>query len=88
MRSLSPLPRTREHALFLLDVAIVEAGEFADAKPSGVEQFEKSAVAAQQQALVFQLGRSPGEVFCLRREGFLGKFAAVAGCWPHFRKLI
>ena len=47
-----------QHALFLLDVGEVEAGELADAKAGGVEQFEQGAVAAQQQAFVFQFGKT------------------------------
>lgn len=47
-----------EHALFLLDVGEVEAGEFADAKAGGIEQFEECAVAAKQQALVFEFGKT------------------------------
>ncbi len=51
---MSPLPTDAKHALFLVDVGVVEAGEFADAKARGVEQFEQSAIAAEEEG--FRLG--------------------------------
>lgn len=46
-----------QHTFFLVDVGEVEAGEFANAKTRGVEQFEQSAVAAEKQAFVLKFDK-------------------------------
>ena len=45
-----------EDALFLVEVGVIEAGEFADAEAGGVEEFEESAIAAEEEGFVGELG--------------------------------
>jgi len=46
-----------EDTFFLVEVGVIEAGEFADAKAGGVEEFEESAIAAEEEGFVGELGR-------------------------------
>ncbi len=50
MRSLFPFAAHAQHLLFPVHVGEVQAGQFADAQPGGVEEFENGAVALDQQS--------------------------------------
>src|SRR5271170_1539508 len=79
-----------EDALFLVDVDKIEAGEFADAEASGVEKFEKGAIAAEEEAFVLKFDRPSSSGGCGSARAFFGERAAGAGGGrrTHFGKLI
>jgi hypothetical protein len=45
-----------EDTFFLVKVGVIEAGEFADAKAGGVEEFKESAIAAEEEGFVGEFG--------------------------------
>ena len=47
-----------EDTLFLVEVGVIEAGEFADAKAGGVEEFEESAIASEEEGFLWKFGWS------------------------------
>ena len=67
-----------EDALFLVEVDVIEAGEFADAKAGGVEEFEKSAVAAEEEGFVRKFGWRARRKVRFRWRDFLRRLATGA----------
>ena len=77
-----------QDTLFLVDVGVVQAGEFADAEARGVEQFEQGAVAAKEQAFVLKFGRFAGRGIRVAPGAFCGSITADAYGWTYLRELI
>jgi hypothetical protein len=67
-----------EDTFFLVEVGVIEAGEFADAEAGGVEEFEQSAIAAEEEGFLWKFGWRARRKIRFRWRDFLRRLAILA----------
>ena len=77
-----------EDTFFLVEVGVIEAGEFADAKAGGVEEFKEGAVAAEEEGFIRKFGWRARRNVRFRWRYFLRRLAVASGSRAHRGELI